>query len=69
MNKKSYQQPTMHIVMLQQTQMILAGSTVDKVESNADIGFGGGSDGTGPGTPHSRKGSGSVWDEDEDANW
>ena len=46
MKKKVYQHPMMHIVMIQQAQLICAsgdGKKVEKLDSNVDFTYGGGS--------------------------
>ena len=51
MNKKEYEKPAMRVVMLQQHEHLLAGSTFTTTSTNLDpeddFIFGGGGDGTG----------------------
>lgn len=57
MNKKTYQQPRLHIVRIHQAQIICA-SDVTSVSSNADLDYyGGGSE-----PARARQNSGTDWD-------
>jgi hypothetical protein len=60
--KKTYLQPTMMVVRLQQ-QSIICSSPVNRVSGNTDIGYGGG--GKGPARARSHGSTG--WDDDEGA--
>ena len=57
--KKTYLQPTMMVVRLQQ-QGIICASPVSNVDSNADLNFGGG----GSGPARARQHSGIDWDDE-----
>ena len=56
--KKTYLQPTMMVVRLQQQSIICASNDVSLVNSNAGIDYGGGD--TGP--ARARQNSGTDWD-------
>jgi len=57
--KKTYLQPTMMVVTLQQ-QSIICTSLVSNVDGNADLGYGGG----GSGPARARQHSGIDWDDE-----
>ena len=57
--KKTYLQPTMMVVRLQQ-QSIICSSPVNRVSGNADLDYGGG----GSGPARARQHSGIDWDDD-----
>ena len=56
--KKTYLQPTMMVVRLQQQSIICTSNDVSRVNSNAGIDYGGG--GTGP--ARARQNNGTDWD-------
>ena len=58
--KKTYLQPTMMVVRLQQQSIICASNSVSSVNSNADMDYGGGN---GPARARSNGGWDDDWDE------
>ena len=58
--KKTYLQPTMMVVRLQQ-QSIICASPVSDVSSNADMGYGGGGNGPARARQHSDAGWDDEW--------
>ena len=56
--KKTYLQPTMMVVRLQQQSIICTGSDMNRVNSNADLDYGGG----GSGPARARSYGGTDWD-------
>ncbi len=62
--KKTYIQPTMLAVKLQQTQMLCESDAVTTIDSNAGVGYGGGSNNDPTPTPGGRVKEQNVWDEE-----
>ena len=58
--KKTYWQPTMMVVTLQQQGIICTSNDVSRVSSNADLDYGG----SGSGPARARQHSGIDWDDD-----
>ena len=58
--KKTYWQPTMMVVRLQQQSIICTSNSVSSVNSNADMDYGGG----GSGPARVRQHSGIDWDDE-----
>jgi len=56
--KKTYLQPTMMVVTLQQQSIICTSNDVSRVSGNADLDYGGG----GSGPARARQNSGTDWD-------
>ncbi len=56
--KKTYLQPTMMVVTLQQQSIICTSSDMNRVNSNADLDYGGG----GSGPARARSYGGTDWD-------